>query len=759
MKRFALLTLLVAIISACGQKTGKNEMDIYISKLMNQMTIDEKIGQLNLLTPGGGIPTGAAVSTDVEAKIKAGNVGGIFGITGPEKIRQAQQMAVEQSRLKIPLLFGSDVIHGYKTIFPIPLGLSCSWDMELIEKTARIAAEEATADGLNWNFSPMVDISRDPRWGRVAEGSGEDPYLGSEIAKAMVRGYQGNDLTSNNTMMATVKHFALYGASEAGRDYNTVDMSRLRMYNDYLPPFKAAIDAGVGCVMSSFNDVDGIPASGNKWLLTDLLRNSWKFDGFVVSDYTSVNEMIDHGLGDLQAVSALALKAGLDMDMVGEGFLTTLKKSLDEGKISVKDIDVACRRILEAKYKLGLFDDPYRYIDESRPEKAILTAQTKNVARDAATRSFVLLKNNKDLLPIKKEGNIALIGPLANNKNNMLGTWAVSGDPQMSITVLEGLKNVAGNRSNIQYAKGANISDDPNFAQKVNVFGTRIDIDDRLPETMLREALLLAKHSDVVVAVIGEASEMSGESSSRSDITLPESQKKLIRALADTGKPLVLVLMTGRPLALEEELQLADAILITWHPGIEAGNAIADVLFGDYNPSGKLTMTFPRNVGQVPVYYSHRTTGRPNPGDEFQKFRSNYLDVPNSPLFSFGYGLSYTSFAYSNIVLSKNALKGNEQITASIKLTNTGNVDGEEVVQLYIYDKIRSITQPVKELKGFQKIFLKAGESQDVHFTIGVNDLAFYHQDMSFKAEPGEFEVFIGTNSDDLISAVITLTE
>ena len=738
MKRFALLTLLVAIISACGQKTGKNEMDIYISKLMNQMTIDEKIGQLNLLTPGGGIPTGAAVSTDVEAKIKAGNVGGIFGITGPEKIRQAQQMAVEQSRLKIPLLFGSDVIHGYKTIFPIPLGLSCSWDMELIEKTARIAAEEATADGLNWNFSPMVDISRDPRWGRVAEGSGEDPYLGSEIAKAMVRGYQGNDLTSNNTMMATVKHFALYGASEAGRDYNTVDMSRLRMYNDYLPPFKAAIDAGVGCVMSSFNDVDGIPASGNKWLLTDLLRNSWKFDGFVVSDYTSVNEMIDHGLGDLQAVSALALKAGLDMDMVGEGFLTTLKKSLDEGKISVKDIDVACRRILEAKYKLGLFDDPYRYIDESRPEKAILTAQTKNVARDAATRSFVLLKNNKDLLPIKKEGNIALIGPLANNKNNMLGTWAVSGDPQMSITVLEGLKNVAGNRSNIQYAKGANISDDPNFAQKVNVFGTRIDIDDRLPETMLREALLLAKHSDVVVAVIGEASEMSGESSSRSDITLPESQKKLIRALADTGKPLVLVLMTGRPLALEEELQLADAILITWHPGIEAGNAIADVLFGDYNPSGKLTMTFPRNVGQVPVYYSHRTTGRPNPGDEFQKFRSNYLDVPNSPLFSFGYGLSYTSFAYSNIVLSKNALKGNEQITASIKLTNTGNVDGEEVVQLYIYDKIRSITQPVKELKGFQKIFLKAGESQDVHFTIGVNDLAFYHQDRSEERRVGK---------------------
>lgn len=759
MKRFNLLTLMIVLFSACGRTSHETEMDKYISKLMSQMTIEEKIGQLNLITPGGGIPTGAAVSTDVETKIKEGNVGGIFGITGPEKIRQAQQLAVEHSRLKIPLLFGSDIIHGYKTIFPIPLGLSCSWDMELIEKTARTAAEEATADGLNWNFSPMVDISRDPRWGRVAEGAGEDPYLGSEIAKAMVRGYQGNDLTSNNTLMATVKHFALYGASEAGRDYNTVDMSRLRMYNDYLPPFRAAIDAGVGCVMTSFNDVDGIPASGNKWLLTDLLRNNWKFDGFVVSDYTSVNEMVDHGLGDLQAVSALALKAGLDMDMVGEGFLTTLKKSLEEGKLSLNDINRACRRILEAKYKLGLFSDPYRYIDESRPEKTILTAQTREIARDAAARSFVLLKNDKNLLPLTKDRNIALIGPLANNKSNMLGTWAVSGDPQLSITVLEGLKNATDNSSNIHYAKGANISDDPEFAQKVNVFGTRIDIDERTPQAMINDALMLAKRSDVVVAVIGEASEMSGESSSRSSISLPDSQKKLIRALANTKKPLILVLMTGRPLALEEEIQLADAILLTWHPGIEAGNAIADVLFGKYNPSGKLTMTFPRNVGQVPIYYNHRTTGRPNSGEEFQKFRSNYLDVPNSPQFSFGFGLSYTTFAYSNIMLSKNSMNSNEKITASIKLTNTGKVDGEEVVQLYIYDKIRSITQPVKELKGFQKVFLKAGESKDVHFTIGINELAFYHHDMSFKAEAGEFVIYIGTNSDETISDVITLTE
>ncbi len=758
MRKLFALILSVVVLAGCSKPTG-SEMDRFIDELMGRMTTEEKIGQLNLVTPGGGIPTGSAVSSDVEGKIRDGQVGGIFGVTGPDKVRMTQQIAVEQSRLGIPLLFGSDVIHGYKTVFPIPIGLSSSWDMSLMEKTARIAAQEATADGLNWNFSPMVDISRDPRWGRVAEGGGEDPYLGSEIARAMVRGYQGNDLTASNTMMATVKHLALYGAPEGGRDYNTVDMSRIRMFNVYMPPFLAAIEEGAGCVMSAFNDVEGIPASGNRWLLTEILRDTWGFDGFVVSDYTSVNEMVDHGLGDLQAVSALALKAGLDMDMVGEGFLTTLGKSLEEGKVSMADIDKACRRVLEAKYKLGLFDDPYRYIDEKRAEVEILSAENRAVARDAAARSSVLLKNENNILPLKRGGSIALVGPLANNKNNMLGTWAVSGDPQMSIPVLEGMNNVAGNSVTIRYAKGANISDDPAYAAKINVFGPRIDIDERSPEAMLREAVALASRSDVVVAVIGEASEMSGESSSRSDITLPESQKKLVRALKQTGKPLVLVMMSGRPLAMEEEHQLADAILFTWHPGIEAGNGIADVLFGNYNPSGKLTMTFPRNVGQVPIYYNHRTTGRPNPGDEFQKFRSNYLDVPNSPLYAFGYGLSYTSFDYSEVMLDRTTMGWNDKINVSVDVTNSGSVDGEEVVQLYIYDVVRTITQPVKKLKAFEKVFVKAGETKRVSFSLSVDDLAFYHPDLSFSAEPGEFIVYVGTSSDEVVSASFTLVE
>ncbi len=750
MKKLILWAVVFALFVSCGQQEKESEMNRFIGDLMNRMTVQEKIGQLNLITPGGGIPTGSVVSTDVEAKVKSGQVGGIFGIYGPDRLRQAQQLAVEESRLGIPMIFGSDVIHGYKTTFPIPLGISASWDMELIEKTARIAAQEATADGIFWNFSPMVDIARDPRWGRVAEGAGEDPFLGSRIAEAMVRGYQQDDLARENTMMATVKHMALYGASEAGRDYNTVDMSRNRMFNDYLPPYKAAVDAGVGCVMTSFNDVDGIPASGNRWLLTELLREQWGFDGFVVSDYTSVNEMIDHGMGDLQAVSALALKAGLDMDMVGEGFLTTLEKSLDEGKVTEAEIDLACRRVLEAKYKLGLFEDPYRYFDATRPENEILTAENRQAAREVAARSFVLLKNNNQVLPLKKSGTVALIGPLADNKNNMLGTWAPTGNPQLSVPVLEGINNVAGNEVNILYARGSNISDDLDFAEKVNVFGTRIDIDERSPEVMLREAVNTARRADVVVAVIGEATEMSGESGNRTNLYVPEEQKKLIRALAETGKPLVLVLMAGRPLTIEEEVELADAILLTWHPGVEAGNAIADVLFGDYNPSGKLTMTFPRNVGQIPIYYAHRNTGRPQAGDEFEKFKSNYLDSPNSPLFSFGYGLSYTTFEYSDVALSKTSLTSGETLEAKVTVTNTGDFDGEEVVQLYLRDVVTSITRPVKELKGFQKIFLKSGESNEVSFSLSEEDLKFYNYDLDFVAEPGEFIVFIGGSSDEV---------
>lgn len=750
MSRSFIIILISLFFQACQpvQKSGDPEMDKFISALLDKMTLQEKIGQLNLVTPGGGILTGSVVSTGVEEKIKAGNVGGIFGIYGPEKVKQAQAMAVEQSRLGIPLLFGSDIIHGYKTTFPIPIGLSCSWDMELIQKTASVAAKEATADGIFWNFSPMVDISRDPRWGRVAEGAGEDPFLGSEIARAMVRGYQGDDLADSTTMMATVKHFALYGAAEAGRDYNTVDMSRQRMYNDYLPPYKAAIEAGAGCVMSSFNDVEGVPASANKWLLTDLLRGEWGFSGFVVSDYTSVNEMIDHGLGDLQKVSALALKAGLDMDMVGEGFLTTLEKSVEEGRISEKEIDLACRRILEAKYKLGLFDNPYRYNDPLRPEKDILTPENCNFARQAAARSMVLLKNESQTLPLEKAGTIALIGPLADSQNNMLGTWSPTGEHQQAIKIIDGFKNVAGSSVSVLYAKGANILDDPEYAEKVNVFGPKVIIDERSPEEMLAEAVQVAKKADRVVAVVGEASEMTGESASRTNLLLPECQKKLIRALAQTGKPLVIVNISGRPLALTEENEFADALLQVWHAGIETGNAVADVVFGEYNPSGKLSITFPRNVGQVPIYYAHRSTGRPQNGDAFQKFRSNYLDVENSPLFPFGYGLSYSAFGYTNLKSDKTVLIVGGELGISVDVTNTGNFDGEEVVQLYIKDVEASVTRPVRELKGFQKIGLKKGETKTVGFKITSDDLAFYHPDLSKYAEPGLFKVFVGTSSE-----------
>ncbi len=753
-----LLSIAFAALTVMQGWSQKNDaaMKPFIDALMKRMTLEEKIGQLNLLTPGGGILTGAVVSTDVEAKIKAGNVGGLFGVIGGDKIRKAQDIAMKESRLKIPLMFGSDVIHGYKTSFPIPLAISCTWNMPLIEKSARTAASEASADGLNWVFSPMVDIARDPRWGRVAEGAGEDPFLGSAIARAMVKGYQGNNLGDNNTVMACVKHFALYGAAEAGRDYNTTDMSRIRMFNEYLPPYKAAVDAGAGSIMSSFNEIDGIPATGNKWLLTDLLRRQWGFTGLVVSDYTSVNEMMAHGMGDLQQCSALALNAGLDMDMVGEGYLTTLKKSLAEGKVSLQQIEAACRRILEAKYKLGLFTDPYRYCDDTRMRQEVLSSEKRAFAREIATRSFVLLKNNNQVLPLKKSGTIALVGPLADNKSNMLGTWAVSGDASLSVPVIEGIRNVAGNVK-ILYAKGANVSNDTNFAKKVNVFGERISIDKRSGEELLAEATGIAAQADVIVAVVGEASEMTGEAASRTDISIPQPQRDLIAALKRTGKPLVLVTMSGRPITIEGEYAAADAILHVWHAGHEAGNAIADVLFGNYNPSGKLTMTFPRNVGQVPIYYNAKNTGRPNGGDEFGKFRSNYLDAPNSPLFPFGYGLSYTTFSYGNVSLSKNSIRPGETLTASVTLSNTGNYDGEETVQLYIRDLVGSVARPLKELKGFQKVFLRKGESKTIQFTIGADDLKFYNSELKYVAEPGDFTLFIGGNSRDVQSAGFSL--
>lgn len=759
-QRLMIMFLLFVAINGNAQTTDA-KMKAFIDVLMKKMTLDEKIGQLNL--PGSGdIVTGQASSSDVGKKIKEGSVGGLFNIKTVEKIRAVQKVAVEESRLKIPMIFGMDVIHGYQTAFPIPLALSCTWNMQAIEQSARIAAIEASADGICWTFSPMVDICRDPRWGRIAECGGEDPYLGSQIATAMVKGYQDNDLTKNTSIMACVKHYAMYGAAEAGRDYNTTDMSRLTMYNTYLPPYKAAVDAGAGSIMASFNEVDGIPATGNKWLMTDVLRRQWGFKGFVVTDYTGINEMVSHGMGDLQKVSALALNAGIDMDMVGEGFLTTLKKSLQQGKVTQKDIDEACRWVLEAKYKLGLFANPYKYCDEQRAKTDIYTPANIKAARAIATESFVLLKNNSvtpggvGLLPIKKTGTIALIGPLADTKENMPGTWSVATDFKNAITVREGLQNAVGNNAKILYAKGSNLELDSLLEDRETMFGRSLHRDQRTAAELMNEALAIANQSDIIVAALGEASEMSGESSSRSNIEIPQTQKELLMALAKTGKPLVLVLFTGRPLVLNWENANVPAILNVWFGGSEAGNAIADVLFGDVNPSGKLTTTFPQNVGQVPIYYSHKNTGRPL-GTWFEKFRSNYLDVSNEPLFPFGYGLSYTSFTYSDVKLSSNTISKTGSITATVTLKNSGSKDGSEVVQLYTRDMVGTITRPVKELKGFKKIFLKAGESKTVSFSISAQDLKFYNSDLKFVAEPGDFKVFIGGNSRDVKEAAFKL--
>ena len=546
MQKITKITLAITLLLVGVQLSAQDvKMNNFISQLMKKMTLEEKLGQLNLPSAGDFV-TGSAASSDIAKKITAGKVGGLFNIKSVAKIKEVQQLAVEKSRLKIPLMFGMDVIHGYETVFPIPLGLSCSWDLGLIERSARIAANEASADGINWTFSPMVDIARDPRWGRIAEGSGEDPYLGSQIAKAMVKGYQGNDLSKNNTLLSCVKHYALYGAAEAGRDYNTTDMSRVRMFNEYLPPYKAAVDAGVGTVMASFNEIDGVPATANQWLLTDVLRKQWGFNGFVVSDYTGINEMIAHGLGDLQTVSARALMAGLDMDMVGEGLLTTTAKSLKEGKVTLARIDEACRKILEAKYKLGLFEDPYRYCDENRAKTSIFTDANRKEARNIAAQSFVLLKNQQQVLPLKKQGTIALIGPLADNKENMGGTWSVAANLAKATSLLTGLKEVAGDQVKILHARGSNLDADAAFEERAGMFGKSLKRDNRPAEVILNEALAVAAQSDLIVAALGESAEMSGESSSRTNLEIPQVQQDLLKALVKTGKPVVLVLFTGR---------------------------------------------------------------------------------------------------------------------------------------------------------------------------------------------------------------------
>ncbi len=748
MKKIILFVLIIVTKQANAQiqaNATDEKMNLFVSNLMKKMTLEEKIGQLNLLTIGIDV-TGPVLSKDVEANIKKGNVGAVLNTRTPSAVRKLQDMAVKETRLGIPLFFGLDVIHGHTTMFPIPLAMASSWDMTMIEHTARIAAEESAADGLNWTFSPMVDISRDPRWGRISEGAGEDPYLGSLIAKAMVKGYQGKNLKDNTSIMSCVKHFALYGAAEAGRDYNTVDMSRETMYNFYLPPFKAAVDAGVESVMTSFNEIESIPATGNKWLLTDILRKQWGFNGFVVTDYTSINEMMDHGIGNQEKVTELAIKAGVDMDMVSEAFTANLKKLLLQKKITLTEIETACRRILAAKYKLGLFEDPYKNLKEEKA-KEIFTVSNRNFAKEVATQSMVLLKNDNKTLPLKRTGVIALIGPLAENKRDMIGPHAAAGDWQQNVSVMEGLKNAG---LNIIYAKGANITDDSLLVKRLNNDGGGIIIENKSPQQLIDEAVTTASNADIIVAVLGESKGMSGEAASRSNIGLPESQENLLKALAVTGKPIVLVLMNGRPLTLEWENDHVNAIVEAWFAGTEAGNAVADVLVGNYNPSGKLTVSFPYNVGQIPIYYNHKNTGRPYKDDILFKYVSRYLDVSNEPLYPFGYGLSYTDYNYSDLKLSSTSLKGNQTLTASVNVSNTGTFSGKEVVQLYIRDLVGSVTRPVKELKGFQKIDLQAGETKTVSFSVTPADLKFYNADLKYDWESGDFEIMIGSNSKDV---------
>jgi beta-glucosidase len=737
-------------------KKDVHSMNKFIGELMNKMTMEEKIGQLNLVSVGFDV-TGPIISRNVEEKIQKGLVGGVFNTFTPTAVRKLQEMAVQKTRLKIPLLFGFDVIHGHRTIFPMPIGLASSWDLAAIEKSARIAADEATADGLNWVFSPMVDICRDPRWGRITEGAGEDTWYGSRVAEAMVRGYQGNDLSANNTVMACVKHFALYGGAQAGRDYNPVDMSERAMFQDYLPPYKAAIDAGAASIMTSFNEINGVPAAANEWLVTNVLREQWGFNGLVVTDYTALNELVAHGTSENEYEAARAgLVAGNDMDMVGEVYLNNLDELLKDKKITATQIDSACRRVLVAKFRLGLFEDPYRYVNDTRATETLFKNEYREAARDIARKSTVLLKNEKNTLPLKSTVSIALVGPLAKNQRDLIGNWSGAGDWQKAVTVEQGIRNAFPNIK-LNYAKGANITDDPLLIRRLNAHGGNLEVDTRSSAEMINEAVEVARRSDVIIAVVGESQGMTGEAASRADISLPGRQGDLLQALKATGKPLVIVLMNGRPLTLAWEQANADAILETWFAGTEAGNAIADVLFGAYNPSGKITATFPQHVGQVPLFYNHKNTGRPFGTDVLDKYKSRYMDVTNDPLYPFGFGLSYTTFSYGEVRLSNKVMMAKDKLLVTCDVSNAGKYAGEEVVQLYIQDVVGSVTRPVKELKGFQKMMLQPGESKKVTFTLTAADLSFYKKDMSFGTEPGSFRIFIGTNSRDVKQAEFIL--
>lgn len=746
MKKLVLLSVMLCMALAGNAQA---DMNTFVSELMSKMTLKEKIGQLNLL-PAGDITTGAALDTQVGGMIAAGDLGGIFNIKGRDKIEALQHIAVEKTRLGIPLIVGMDVIHGYETIFPIPLALSCSWDVDAAELSAHVAAKEASAAGINWTYSPMVDICIDARWGRISEGNGEDPYLGSLLGAAMVRGYQG-DYSNPDNIMACVKHYALYGAVEAGRDYNTVDMSRLRMYNQYFPPYKAAAEAGAGSFMSSFNLVDGQHATANRWLLTEVLRNQWKFDGFVTTDYASIAEMQQHGFGDLAHNSALALHAGTDMDMCAYGFLTTLEKNLAEGNITEAEIDLACRRVLEAKYKLGLFKDPYKYCDAKREKKEMYSQENRKIARDIAAETFVLLKND-NVLPLKKQGKIALVGPLADTRNNLTGTWCVAQETSKYRTLKEGFETALKGKAELLYAQGSNICRDEQ-QQKAAEFGKDIArVDDAKAKA---EALAVAQQADVIVCAMGECADYSGESSSRADLNLPDVQMELLQALVATGKPVVLLNFAGRPTVLKWESEHVPAIMNVWFGGSETPDAICDVLFGDKAPCGRLTVSMPQHVGQEPLYYNHLNTGRPvaEGAQHYQKYASNYIDVRNDALYPFGYGLSYTTFRYGDL----NVEGQGREYTATVSVTNTGNYPAYEVVQLYVHDVFASVARPVKELKGFERIYLEPGQTKTVRIPVTESSLTYYDMNGNTIFEPGDFEIMVGPNSRDLQKTTINI--
>ena len=754
----SLSLLFAALVPAAGASKKKPlpPMKQYVGELMARMTLEEKIGQLNLMVAGD-ITTGGAMDTQVGGDIARGRMGGVFNIKGFDKIKALQELAVKKSRLGIPLLVGMDVIHGYETIFPIPLALSCSWNLDAIEQSAAIAAKEASADGINWTYSPMVDVSLDARWGRVSEGNGEDPYLSARIAEAMVRGYQGTDYSHPDNIMACLKHYALYGAVESGLDYNTTDMSRLRMRNQYLYPYEAAVKAGVGSVMSSFNLIDYVPATASHWLLSDVLRGEWQFDGFVVTDYGSIGEILNHGTAaTLKEASAQALNAGTDMDMCSQGFVNTLMQSVQDGTVAEATINEACRRVLEAKYKLGLFDNPYKYCDARRQRTDIFTQAHRQVARDIAAQTFVLLKNQNQLLPLKKEGKVALIGPLADTRSNMTGTWCVAQTPDRYSTLREAMQRALDGRATLLYAQGCNVWHDAQLQQD-GEFGKTIARGD--DAQLKAEALRVAQEADVIVCAMGETADMSGECASRTSLTMPDAQSELLHQLVALGKPVVLLNFSGRPTVLTWENSHVPAIMNVWFGGSEAGDAICDVLFGDKAPCGRLTMSMPKATGQEPLYYNHLNTGRPMPDNapRFAKYTNNWLDVRNGALFPFGYGLTYTSFTYSDVKLSQSQMAADGSVLATVSVTNTGQREGDEVVQLYVRDLVASISRPVKELKGFQRIHLAPGETRQVQFSITADALHFYNADMKLVVEPGDFDIMVGPDSQHLHTARLTV--